>query len=246
MGFLSTSINTKFLNRLGIQMGRYRSPAIIQILRYFDFDTVIDVGANIGQFGLSLLQNNYQGEIFSIEPSRDAFNHLVVASKRYKKWHVIPRCAIGASVGEVKLNISENSYSSSLLGILSTHTNVAPKSAYIAEEMVRMETLDRLFASNGHLGRNCFLKIDVQGFEDQVLCGGEKFLERIGGVKIELSLVQLYSGQSLHSQLIINLESHGFSIWNLEPGFSNEISGQTFQYDAIFIHNSLLKVSDEN
>jgi FkbM family methyltransferase len=246
MGFLATTVNTNVLNRFGIEIRRHRSPSIIQILSYFNFDTVIDVGANIGQFASSILDNGFQGEIFSIEPSSEAFNELVADSKRYQNWHVIPRCALGAFEGEAKLNLSANSYSSSILNILSTHTRAAPESAYISEESVRLETLDGLFASDTAKGRNCFLKLDVQGFEDRVLAGGKRFLERIGGVKIELSILQLYTEQSLHSELISSLEKSGFSLWNLEPGFSHEISGRTFQYDAVLIHSSLMKESNAN
>lgn len=246
MGFLSTAVNTKVLNRFGIDIRRHRSPAIIQILNYFSFDTVIDVGANIGQFAISILKNGFQGDIFSIEPSSEAFNKLVAESKRYQKWHVIPRCALGAFKGDAKLNLSANSYSSSILDILPMHTRAAPESTYISEESVIMETLDGLFAFDSAHGRNCLLKLDVQGFEDRVLAGGKRLLERIGGIKIELSILQLYAEQSLHGELISSLEEYGFSLWNLEPGFSDEISGQTFQYDAVLIHSSLLKESNAN
>jgi FkbM family methyltransferase len=241
MGFLATTLNRNVFNLFGIEVKRHKPAAIVQILNYFNFDSVIDVGANVGQFAKSIISNGFKGEIFSIEPSSEAFSELVINSQRFRKWHVVPRCALGASEGEVTLNISENSYSSSILGILSTHTTAAPGSVYVRKESVKLETLDRLFASDDAKGRNCFLKLDVQGFEDQVLAGGEKILNRIGGVKIELSLFQLYSEQSLHGELIESLEKYGFLLWNLEPGFSDENSGQTFQYDAVLIHASLLK-----
>jgi FkbM family methyltransferase len=246
MGLLVSSINTNLLNRFGIEIRRHKTPTINQILNFFEFDSVIDVGANIGQFASSILENGFHGEIFSIETSSDAFVELVANSKGYQKWHVIPRCALGAFEGEAKLKLSANSYSSSILNILSTHTKAAPESSYISEEFVRIETLDSLFSSDTAKGRNCFLKLDVQGFEDQVLAGGKRVLERIGGVKIELSIVQLYSEQSLHIELLSILEEYGFLLWNLEPGFSHEISGRTFQYDAVLIHSSLIKEYNAN
>jgi FkbM family methyltransferase len=246
MGFVVSTLNRNFLNLVGIEVKRYKSPAVVQILNYFEFDTVIDVGANTGQFAKSILESGFKGEIFSIEPSSEAFSLLAVNSSRFRNWNLVPRCALGESEGEVILNISENSFSSSILNILSTHTRAAPRSAYVSRESVKMETLDKLFASDPAKGRNCFLKLDVQGFEDQVLAGGKKFLDKIGGVKIELSLIKLYSEQLLHSELIAILEKYGFLLWNLEPGFSLENSGQTFQYDAVLIHSSLWKESNEN
>jgi FkbM family methyltransferase len=241
MGVFTDKINTSLMNPLGVHLIRYRPTIVIEILNYFDFDTVIDVGANTGQFAKSILEAGFTGNIFSVEPSNEAFNRLVSGTKKYRNWQVIPRCAVGAAQGEVKLNISENLYSSSLLEILSTHTSAAPRSRYVSEEFVPMETLDRLFDSESAYGRNCFLKLDVQGFEDQVLAGGKKLMEQIGGIKIELSLLPLYYGQPLHQELLSNIESKGFTLWNIEPGFSDLSSGQTFQYDAVLIHKSLLK-----
>jgi hypothetical protein len=117
---------------------------------------------------------------------------------------------------------------------------VAPDSQFIKEESVTMQTLDAVFNNSYFLRRSCFLKIDVQGFEEEVLAGGIELMKKIGGIKIELSLSQLYEGQSSFKQLIGLIEDYGFMIWNIEPGFQNVQSGETYQFDAIMIHNSLL------
>ena len=161
-------------------------------------------------------------------------------SRKSTNWDVLPRCALGKSEGIATLNISKNSYSSSLLQILPKHISAAPDSQFIKEESVTMQTLDAVFNKSKFLRRSCFLKIDVQGFEEEVLAGGIELMKKIGGIKIELSLSKLYEGQSSFKQLIGVIEDYGFMIWNIEPGFQNVQSGETYQFDAIMIHNSLL------
>ena len=43
-----------------------------KIVRYLNIDLVLDVGANEGQYALSLRRNKYEGEILSIEPIPEA------------------------------------------------------------------------------------------------------------------------------------------------------------------------------
>jgi len=90
----------------------------------------------------------------------------------------LPRCALGKTEGIVTLNISKNSYSSSLLQILPKHTSAAPDSQFIKEESVTMQTLDAVFNKSYFLRRSCFLKIDVQGFEEEVLAGGIELMKK--------------------------------------------------------------------
>ena len=78
------------------------------------------------------------------------------------------------------------------------------------------------------------------------LAGSKRFLERISGIKIQMSILHMYTEQSLHGELISSHTKYRFSRWNLEPGFCHEISGQTLQYDAVLIHNSLVKESSAN
>ena len=127
------------------------------------------------------------------------------------------------------------------MGSLSTRKAAAPGSVYDREESVKLESLDHRLASDDTKGRNSLLKIDVPGFEDQDLAGGEKYLKRIEGVKIELTLFHLYSEQSILGELIESFEEFRFILWNLEHGFSDENLGQTFQYETALNHASLVK-----
>jgi hypothetical protein len=59
-------------------------------------------------------------------------------------------------------------------------------------------------------------------------------MERIMGLKIELSLVPLYEGQMLFNDLIDYVRTAGFDLWGLWPEFTDPRSGRLLQVDATF------------
>src|SRR4249919_1039219 len=104
----------KIVHKTGFTIIRY--PAHDQkrrMLAYnkFKVDTLLDVGANSGQYAGLMRELGYKGKIHSFEPTSMAFDLLRNRSKRDKSWD-IHQLAIGANTGEIEINISENSFSS--------------------------------------------------------------------------------------------------------------------------------------
>jgi hypothetical protein len=83
-----------------------------------------------------------------------------------------------------------------------------------------------------------FLKIDVQGYEKQVLDGAQHILRTCRGVISEMSLVPLYEGQLLARQIWDLLAEQGFEVWSLEPGFRHSGNGRMMQLDAVFVRRN--------
>jgi len=126
----------KLFRKLGFDLIRYNpaSSYNARILKFFSIckiDTVLDIGANIGQFAMGLRDSGYNGRIISFEPLSEAYSHLSINSKNDSKWIIAPRMAIGNGEGKKTINISGNSYSSSILKMTGTHIKGAPDSAYI-------------------------------------------------------------------------------------------------------------------
>jgi methyltransferase FkbM-like protein len=137
--------------------------------------------------------------------------------------------------GEVRLHISGNSESSSILDMLPAHLLGAPESRYTGGEVVSLETLDSVWdkvVPAEH--REIFLKIDVQGYEGEVLKGADHALRNVIGVQVELSLVPLYDGQPLYRDLIDHLGALGFELCGVATGFVDPATGRTLQLDGIF------------
>jgi FkbM family methyltransferase len=209
---------------------------VLKILDYLNIDTVLDIGADTGDFfAKELLFFGYKGRIISFEPLSDAYRELNKAASRDSRWFVHKRSAIGDFDGEVEINIAGNSQSSSILSMTSLHSFAEERSAYIGKEKVAIAKLDTVAPSYISDATRLFVKIDTQGFEWQVLDGARETLQKAKGVMCEVSLVPLYESQHLWTDILNRLESEGFTLWSLQPGFVDPRNGQTLQLDAILI-----------
>lgn len=240
MNYSNTSkIIKKILNKVNLDCYRLTPSSnsafqLALILKKFNVDLVLDVGANEGQFALELRDFGFSGRIVSFEPLSTAHSTLSSVAKRDPLWEVYSRCAIGDKIDEVSINISKNSVSSSILPMTGLHSSAAPESAFLNQEKVNLFTLDSVSQDYLKEAINPFLKIDTQGFEWQVLDGADKMLPNLKGLVCELSLVPLYEGQHLWQDVFERLEKSGFMIWAIQKGFTDFRDGRTLQIDVIF------------
>lgn len=227
------------LKRFGIDIKRLL-PAdnfdlqIGRIITDGGYDLVFDVGANIGQFASSLRENGFQGTLVSVEPLTKAHQQLTKKAQGDADWHITPRCALGAIAGSTTINISGMHASSSLLPMKGTHEQAAPGSARIGTEQVDISTLDTIYPRYAANARKVFVKIDTQGFELEVLKGAVETLPQIDGMLLELSLVELYDGQPLWTEVIEWLANNGFELVGLNQGFVDPVTFHTLQIDGVF------------
>ena len=204
-------------------------------------DLVLDVGANTGQFVHQCRAAGYKGEIISFEPSAAAHASLLRSAEPDPLWTIADRMALGSKTGEIEINIAANSYSSSILPMLDSHLAAAPNSAYLQKEKVPLHRLDDILADlhpPTAPGRYIFLKLDVQGYESQVLAGATQLLNHILAVQLEMSLLPLYEGETLMPQMHAAMTAKGFDLWDLEPSFRDPSTGRLLQIDAIFTRSS--------
>jgi len=206
-------------------------------LKQRSINLVLDVGANSGQYALSLIEQGYDNRIVSFEPLSSAYALLQKNASNYTNWEIADRCALGAHIGESTINISKNSYSSSILGMLPSLTQYAPEAEYISKEVVRITTLDNIAKSYFQADTKAFLKIDVQGFEKSVLEGGAETLAKIDGIQLELTIVPLYEHQALMPEMFSEMSRLGFKIWKLIPGYADPKTGRLLQIDGIFFRD---------
>jgi FkbM family methyltransferase len=197
--------------------------------------TVIDVGANEGQYGRSIRRAGFAGPMLSFEPQSAAFAKLEQRTSKDHHWTAY-RCALGAENGEITLNIAGNSESSSVLPMLDLHSANSPTSAYVTTEQVRLRRLDDVLIEAGVTGP-LHLKLDVQGFELAVLDGGQRAFEAAVSLEVEMSFVPLYSGQASFGGLFDRLRAVGFEFYDIDPGFRAK-NGRLLQIDGLFIRTA--------
>lgn len=231
----------KNIQKTGFTIARYPAPDLkrrILTYRHFKVDTLLDVGANSGQYAGLMRELGYKGNIHSFEPTSMAFNLLSNKSKKDKNWHV-HQLAIGANTGEIEINISENSFSSSILEIEKLHVKSAPQSRYINKETVPIETIDNLFPVITKGAKAIYMKIDTQGYESEVLKGAENSLHKIQCIQLEMSLVKLYKNEWLFEETLDYLKKKYFEIYTIEPEFYDTNTGQLLQVDAILYNKNI-------
>lgn len=118
--------------------------------------------------------------------------------------------AIGNSVGEFDFHLNSYSHVSSFLNI-SKENKTYPKDN-IETIRVKQDTLDNLSKSLAIKGVT-LLKLDVQGFEMEVLKGGAKTIKNhINYIIVEANFVKLYENQPTFTELNRYLNELGFEL----------------------------------
>lgn len=227
------------LRKWGIKLDRYNLSSshelrLVKMLAANSIDLVIDVGASRGEYARGIQSDGYVGRILSFEPLRSAHAALVEHCRGNRSWQAADRMALGETNGVVVMNIAANSTSSSVLDMLDRHRTAAPTSAYIATEEADVRRLDGIDHPFLREAAAPFLKIDTQGYESHVLAGAAGFLDRIRGLQIEMSLQPLYEGQVLWQEMIAQVETKGYRLWAMVPGFFDPTTGRLLQCDGVF------------
>lgn len=204
-----------------------------RIMEHHKINKVLDVGASIGQYGSQLRFSGYRGQIISFEPLLKPFERLRTVSMRDGNWRAF-QLALGNEDTEAKINISANSYSSSILPILERHLLNAPESRLVGHEDVIVRRLDTVANDFTHRDDKILVKIDTQGYEHLVIEGMAGILDLVHLIECELSLSPLYQGQKLFTDIIKILEPLGFVAVDFARGFSDLQSGYCLQVDGIF------------
>ncbi len=244
-------LNSKFMERfrrkLAIYSGMYckikrLSPSAhedvrtVKLLQHFKVDTLIDVGANTGQFAESMYDFGYKGKIISFEPVKGVYEQLVKRSRRYPNWTVADRMAIGATDGEIEVNVSESTVFSSILKIKDEYVSATRKSRIIDTEKVSIHRLDTIIEQYVSLaGANVLLKIDTQGYEKEVVAGSSKLLQQLTGIKIEIPLYMIYENTSwAFFEIVDFMKTQGFYPYAISPEGVNWTTGRMNTVDGIF------------
>jgi FkbM family methyltransferase len=172
--------------------------------------TVVDVGANVGQFTLLARGLFPDAQICAFEP-------LARPAARYRRLFAgdskvhLHQFAIGPAPRIQNMHVSAQDDSSSLLPISDRQVEFAPGTQAMGSEEVRIAPLNQ-FLSAVDIAVPALLKLDVQGFELEALKGCEALLSRFDYIYVEASFLPLYEGQVLADELIEWLAGRDFHV----------------------------------
>ena len=227
----------KAFNLIGLDIRKTKRDLKTVWLESFKIKTVIDVGANIGQFAVDGSELYPDAVIYSFEPLPGPYNQLLINTKSFSKFNPY-NIALSDHKGTTKMYSNEFSQSSSILEMAESHKKAFPHTTNATPVKVQVETLDAIF--NGvELDTDILLKIDVQGSEKQVLDGGKETLQKVKVIIIETSYISLYKDQPLFEDVHDYLAKVGFRFHGNLGQLIHPIDGSILQGDSIFIKNTI-------
>lgn len=215
-----------------LRMGVAPSLEHLRVLRLMKPETVVDLGANRGQFALAARHCYPAAAVYSFEPLPEpagVFQRVFAGDRRTQLFQT----AIGPSSGAATIHVSERDDSSSLLPITDTQTRIFPGTAEARMETIRVGALDE-FLKPEQIRPPALLKLDVQGFELSALRGCEALLGRFAQVYVECSFVELYAGQALADEVIAWLRERGFMLRGVY-NMAYAADGSAVQADFLFV-----------
>ena len=152
--------------------------------------TVVDVGANVGQFAIACAKILPGVNVHSFEPVPETVTALRANVRNLSNVRVYP-LALGERQGRCTLHVNCHSQSSSILELGKSHLESFPDEIETRIVDVEISTLDAVFGATD-LEPPILLKLDVQGYEAQALAGGIQTLRRCDYVVVETSFKEMY------------------------------------------------------
>lgn len=233
----------KGATRVGRQIGRLPGIEALgtHLALLFDrlkINCILDVGAHMGQYGRFVRNLGYTGHIVSFEPIRATCAALHQRRAGDEKWTA--RCvALGDADRPLPINVAHitqfssflprNRYSAAQFGDLSDTTRT---------ELVEMKRLESIFDECVSVVEDprVFLKLDTQGYDQKILEGCGRHLERVLAVQSELAVKPLYDGMTTYMDAIAFMNAKGFELTGLFPVLRDE-NLRIVEFDSVMIRS---------
>jgi FkbM family methyltransferase len=218
--------------RQGLRHGIAAAVEHWRALSPLEVKTVVDVGANKGQFALLADGVFPDATIYSFEPLQEpAARFRATLGQKVRLFET----AIGAFDREATIFVSKRFDSSSLLPI-TRQTEIFPGTECKEQRVVPVAPLSK-YLSAEQIKPPALLKIDVQGYELEVLKGSEPLLELFKFVYLESSFVELYQGQALIGEILLFLMERNFR-FSGTYNQTDDFNGRPVQADFLFTNLS--------
>ena len=212
------------------------APAIehVRPLSRFTFRTVVDVGANRGQFAAVARRLFPAARIYSFEPLAGPAAEFKKALGRDSGIRLFNN-AVGSVSGSLPIYVTNKDDSSSLLKPGAMQSDIfGIKTEQVSQISVRR--LSECLAKED-IAASALLKIDVQGSELDVLRGADDLIDCFEAIYVECSFMQLYENQSLFGDVVKWTAPHGFHLAGVYNQYDDPVHGPV-QADFLFLRTS--------
>ncbi|MEO1524583.1 MAG: FkbM family methyltransferase [Planctomycetota bacterium] len=235
--FGSLGVEIRLHKNIPTARAREKHAAMIrqwELLRRYEPKTLLDIGANEGQCAAILREVFPKSRILSFEPLSDCFaavESYLAANGPGAAYHT----ALGDKNETTTIHRNDFTPSSSMLPMAQLHKEEFPQTESMRPEEVCVQRLDDL-APELEIESPYIIKVDVQGFEGQVIDGGRETFAGAEALVVELSSYSLYEGQSTFESVQEQLESLGFLFRGVIEQAYSKSDRRILQFDGLFEH----------
>jgi len=193
----------------------------------FEPHRVIDVGAYAGDWTRICKRVFPQAQVLMIEPQVSKVPELNSVASELTNIEV--RTVLLGANEKASVPFFEAATASSVLR--------ESEKAEASSSSLPMTTLDALI-DGGSFDKPDFIKLDVQGYELEVLKGGERAMLSAEVVLMEVNLLGIYHGVPLFDEGVQFMAERGFRVYDICTFYRRPYDGALWQVDVIFVRNS--------
>lgn len=198
----------------------------------FEIKTLVDLGANTGEFSELIATYLGVGSVHAFEPLPACREELTKRAQRIPKFKIYP---VGLSDRNGEEEIIQNAQlsTSSFLPLADRHKAEFPQAVEKEPLSVEVRRLDDLLHPQD-LEEDIFIKMDVQGLEDRVIRGGQRVFQAARLVYVEMGFVELFSGQALFGEVHDLLAGMNYRLAGISNQISSKATGQPLFCHCIY------------
>ena len=170
-------------------LSTFHHKRISKYLSGLDIEKIIDIGAHKGEFLENMLKIKKVNSFYAFEPQKNIFKELNEKFVKNEKVTLF-NCAMDKEISNKKLRINKISMKSSLaevnensLYLKFINFLLKSQSSFEGEYEVKTNTVDKIFEDVNL--QKALLKIDVEGFEMNVIKGSKMKLGEISFIMLE-------------------------------------------------------------
>jgi FkbM family methyltransferase len=213
-----------------LQLGHIESLELLELLRSNPPKVIYDIGAHVGTWALLAKAIFPDAEIHCFEPLESHGKKFATVTRGLSEVH-LHTVALGAGSGTGVMNITNFSDASSLLKPIEA-CQYQPEVETVTQREILVARLDD-YVSENCLPLPDLIKLDVQGYELEVLRGGLGPLTNARAVISEVSFVEYYAGQCSFPDLASFCA--GFSFLVAAFGKGTALGKPLTQADVLFL-----------
>ncbi len=199
----------------------------------------VDVGAHTGRVAARIREVFANARVYAFEPAPGPVS--VLRRRAERDPGIVPvELALGSVPGETTIYETRNPHYSSLLKPAeSAVRETAGSAAVVGRADIHVSRLDD-WAARAGVGRIDLMKLDVQGYELEVLRGAGALMESVRAVYAEAHLTPAYEGAASFSEIDLLLRRHGLVVHQVHELMTRGDELQTVQLDALWLRQDLL------